>query len=132
MENEQYETSATDLQSALSIQKKFLKDDDRSIAETHYQLGLAYGLGKEFEKAIEAYQSAISVIEAKIVSLNKFIEEKEGDATNKENSETDDLMKYKNEVKELQELLPEMKNKIEDTQGEQKDLAKMKEVAKEM
>ena len=64
--SEQYETSATDLQSALSIQKKFLKDDDRSIAETHYQLGLAYGLGKEFEKAIEAYQSAISVIEAKI------------------------------------------------------------------
>lgn len=133
MENEQYETSATDLLSALAIQKKYLKEDDRTIAETHFQLGLAYGLGKEFEKAIEQYQNAITVIEAKIVSLNKFIEEKEGgDSANKENSETDDLMKYKKEVKELQELIPEMKNKVEDMKVEQKDVDKMKEAAKEM
>ena len=63
---EQHDTAATDMESALEIQKKYLSEDDRIIAETHYQLGLAYGLGKEFEKAIKQYQSAIGVIEAKI------------------------------------------------------------------
>jgi len=95
MENEQHDTAATDLESALAIQKKHLQNDDRIIAETHYQLGLAYGLGKEFEKAIYQYQQAIVVIEAKIVSLSKLIEEKEADSNNKENKETDDGLKKK-------------------------------------
>merc|ERR1719309_309885 len=132
METEQHETAATDLESALAIQKKYLKADDRIFAETHYQLGLAYGLGKEFEKAIQQYQHAIGVIEAKIVSLNKLIEEKEVDSENKENKETDDLIKFKEEIKDLQDLIPEMRNKIEDTRVEQRDLVRMKEVAKEM
>jgi len=132
MENEQHDTAATDMESALEIQKKYLSEDDRIIAETHYQLGLAYGLGKEFEKAIKQYQSAIGVIEAKIVSLNKLIEEKEVDADNKENKESDELMKYKKEIKDLKELLPEMRNKVEDTRVEQRDMDKVKEAAKEL
>ncbi|XP_012942724.1 nuclear autoantigenic sperm protein isoform X2 [Aplysia californica] len=132
MEIEQHETAATDLEAALVIQKKYLAEDNRSLAETHYQLGLAYSLTKEFEKAIQAYQSAISVIEAKIVSLNKLIEEKEEGADNKENCETDALMKYKEEIKELQEIIPEMRNKIEDTKVEERDLQKMREMACEM
>merc|ERR1712098_990608 len=75
MENEQHETAASDLEAALKIQKQHLEPHDRVLAETHYQLGLAYSLAQEFEKAIQAYQDAISVIEAKIVSLNKMIEE---------------------------------------------------------
>jgi len=132
METEQYETASKDLESALNIQKKYLSEDDRIIAETHYQLGLAFGLGKEFEKAIEQYQSAIKVIEAKIVSLTKLVEAQEVDAENKENRETDDLSKYKEEIKELKDLIPEMLNKIEDTRVEQKDMDKMKDMAREM
>merc|ERR1712025_1539317 len=132
MENEQHETAATDMESALKIQKQHLPADDRIIAETHYQLGLAYGLGKEFEKAIKQYQAAIGVIEAKIVSLNKLFEEKEVDADNKENKESDELMSYKKEIKDLKELIPEMKNKVEDWRVEQRDMDKIKEAAKEL
>lgn len=54
------------MEHALKIQQKFLPVDDRLVAETHYQLGLAYGLGKEFELSIKHYTQAIDVIEAKI------------------------------------------------------------------
>lgn len=120
------------MQSALKIQQKYLPADDRLIAETHYQLGLAYGLSKDFKLSIEHYQLAISTIEAKIASLTKLVDEQEINADNKENHETDELKKYKDEIKELQDLIPEMRNKIEDTQVEATDMEKMKEVAKEM
>ncbi|XP_059173547.1 histone-binding protein N1/N2-like [Physella acuta] len=132
METEQHATAAEDLQSALKIQQKLLPADDRLIAETHYQLGLAYGLGKEFQLSIEQYKLAISVIEAKIASLTKLIEGKDADTENKENCETDELKKHKDEIKELQDLIPEMKTKIEDTQQEASDMEKMKEMAKEV
>ncbi|RUS84249.1 hypothetical protein EGW08_008001 [Elysia chlorotica] len=89
METEQHSTAAEDLESALKIQQKYLAPEDRVIAETHYQLGLAYGLGKEFELSIQHYQKAISVIEAKIASLNKLVEENEKGSEDKEKT-TDD------------------------------------------
>ncbi|CAG5127646.1 unnamed protein product [Candidula unifasciata] len=132
METEQHATAAEDLENALKIQQKLLPADDRLIAETHYQLGLAYGLGKEFELAIKHYTEAIGVIEAKIVSLSKLVEEAAADDDDKEKLESDQVKKYQDEIKELQELLPEMKNKIEDSREEAKDMEKMKNMAKEL
>ncbi|KAK3794632.1 hypothetical protein RRG08_003778 [Elysia crispata] len=132
METEQHSTAAEDLESALKIQQKYLVPEDRVIAETHYQLGLAYGLGKEFELSIQHYQQAISVIEAKIASLNKLVEDNEKGTEDKENCEKENVQKYKDEIKELQELIPEMNSKIEDTKMEAKDMEKVKEMAKEM
>jgi len=41
-------------------------------------------------------------------------------------------MKYKKEIKDLKELIPEMRNKVEDTRVEQRDMDKIKEAAKEL
>ncbi|XP_055885148.1 nuclear autoantigenic sperm protein-like isoform X2 [Biomphalaria glabrata] len=132
METEQHTIAVEDLLSALKIQQKYLAPDDRLIAETHYQLGLAYGLGKEFKLSIEQYQLAISVIEAKIASLKKVLEDEQIDAENKENLETNpELKKFADEIKELQDLIPEMKNKTEDARIEENDLQKMKAIVKE-
>ncbi|KAH9523667.1 hypothetical protein Btru_040629 [Bulinus truncatus] len=132
METEQHTTAVEDLLSALKIQQKLLEPEDRLIAETHYQLGLAYGLGKEFKLSIEQYQLAISVIESKIASLKKLTTEQDVDTENKENLETNqELKKYLDEIKELQDLIPEMRNKIEDTQIEENDLQKLKAIVME-
>jgi len=132
METENAETAITDLESALEIQKKHLASDNRILAETYYQLGLACSLGRDFEKAVTQMEAAITVLEARIASLKKLIEEQEVNAENKENSETDELKNYKDEIKEIQEVIPEMRNKIEDFRVEQKDADKLKEAAKEM
>ncbi|BFZ00112.1 hypothetical protein BsWGS_03151 [Bradybaena similaris] len=129
METEQHATAAEDLEQALKIQQKFLSVDDRLIAETHYQLGLAYGLGKEFELSIKHYTQAIEVIEAKIASLSKLVEAAKDD---KDKPESEQVKKYQDEIKELQELIPEMRNKIEDSKEEAKDMEKMKDMAKEI
>uniref|UniRef100_A0A0B7ABE9 Tetratricopeptide SHNi-TPR domain-containing protein n=1 Tax=Arion vulgaris TaxID=1028688 RepID=A0A0B7ABE9_9EUPU len=129
METEQHVTAAEDIECALKIQQKLLPADDRLIAETHYQLGLAYGLGKDFALAIQHYTKAIGVVEAKIVSLKKLLELAAVDEDNKENQESDHAKKYKDEIKELQELIPEMRNKIDDAREESKDMDKMKQMA---
>jgi len=132
METENAETAVADLESALKIQKEHLEKDDRILAETYYQLGLACTLARDMDKAILQFEAAIAVLESRIESLKKIVEEKEVNAENKENSETDELKKYKDEIKDIQDLIPEMRNKIEDTRVEQKDMDKMKEAAREM
>ncbi|BFZ16934.1 hypothetical protein BsWGS_19973 [Bradybaena similaris] len=66
METEQYTTAAGDLAEALQIQQKHLPANNRLLAETHYQLGLAYGLNYQYEQSIQQYTTAIGILESKI------------------------------------------------------------------
>lgn len=59
------------------LQEKTLEEDDRCLAETHYQLGVAHSFSDDFDKAVESFKSAIKVIELRINNLNKKKKEKE-------------------------------------------------------
>ena len=63
---EQYEQAVSDFKDCLTIQKECLDAEDRLLAETHYQLGLAYTFDTQYDLAIENFKSAAGVIEAKI------------------------------------------------------------------
>lgn len=50
-----------DMNSCLTLQRKCLEEDSRLIAETHYQLGNAYLLNKDYKLAVEQFRNAKSV-----------------------------------------------------------------------
>ena len=95
------------------------------MAETHYQLGVALGFHMKYEEAVVSLEAAISVLETRIKNL-------------KEKSESPDLAKQSDafytrekEIAEIEALIPEIKEKITDTNEMKeesiKKVAEMKE-----
>jgi len=100
MEQEHYPEAVGDFMECLRIQEKYLDPSDRLLAVTFYNLGLAYSFDRHYGKAIEYFSKAVDVIKSRIENINK-----EADESSKSS-----------ELKELQELLPEMTAKIEDAE----------------
>merc|ERR1711909_192848 len=108
IENENYSQAVEDIQMCLKKQGAFSKDS-RLVAETHYQLGVAQGFNAQYDAAVESLNSAIQII-------NVLVKSSEG---KKETGELEASI-YKKEIEELEELIPEIEEKIADT----KDLKK--------
>merc|ERR1711971_978920 len=122
LENENYTQAVEDLSACLKKRQEKLPEDSRSIAETHYQLGVALGFQCEFEEAVKALNDAIRV-------LTKRIENLKAGTESKDTSRTDDAFYTKErEIAELEKLLPEIREKIQDTDSMKKEtIRKMKE-----
>merc|ERR1712059_30945 len=98
LENENYDQAVEDLSQCLTKRQASLPSDSRSIAETHYQLGVAKGFGGKIEEAETSLNNAVTVLETRVVNLQKM-----------ESSEN-----LKKEVSELQDLIKEIKEKVAD------------------
>merc|ERR1712059_124410 len=96
LENGNYDQAVEDLSQCLTKRQASLPSDSRSIAETHYQLGVAKGFGGKIEEAETSLNSAVTVLETRVVNLQKM-----------ESSEN-----LKKEVSELQDLIKEIKEKV--------------------
>jgi len=75
LENNNYPLAIEDLAKSATIKTKVVSADSRSLAETHYQLGVAYAWSGEWTKAEASLTAAISVLTARISSHSA---EKEG------------------------------------------------------
>ncbi|XP_038211783.1 histone-binding protein N1/N2 [Zerene cesonia] len=113
LESETYDKAVVDMLSCLEIQKELYRSDDRRIAETHYQIGLANSLASNFEDAITHFKNAANILETRIKSLESPTAATE-DATVKKYSSADPFYSVEGEIKELKELLPEIQEKIQD------------------
>merc|ERR1712114_7179 len=124
LENENYPQAVDDLTSCLKKQVEKLPKDSRSIAETHYQLGVAQGFHLHFEEAVKSLNDAITVLTTRIENLKKKTE-------SKDETRTDDAFYTREkEIEELEKLLPEIREKIQDTnEMKEETLRKMKEEA---
>ena len=71
----------------------------RIVAETHYQLGVAQGFNAQYDEAVESLKNAINLLKTRIGNLQKA-----------EDEET------KKEVSDLKALIPEIEEKIKDTE----------------
>merc|ERR1739838_627894 len=71
LESETYPQSIEDFQSCLKIQEKHMEADDRCLAETHYQLGVAYSFSDDFDKSLGSFSKALKIIEDRITNLKK-------------------------------------------------------------
>ncbi|XP_059048567.1 histone-binding protein N1/N2 [Achroia grisella] len=113
LESETYDKAVIDMQSCLELQKELYCRDDRRIAETHYQIGLANSLASNFEDAITHFKNAANILETRIKTLENPAAVTE-DATVKKFATADPFYSVEGEIKELKELLPEIQEKIQD------------------
>lgn len=125
IENENYTQAVQDLTSCLRRRQELLPEDSRCIAETHYQLGVALGFNMEFDKAVESLQEAIDVMNNRISLL------KEGKDSNAEKNKKDAFYTFEKEIEEIEGIIPEIKEKIQDTRDMQEETMKKVQNAKE-
>merc|ERR1711931_532554 len=74
LENSNFKQAVEDLQTCLAKRLKTLPADSRSIAETHYQLGVAQAHCEDFVNAEKSLKAAISVLDKRVVNLKKLEE----------------------------------------------------------
>ncbi|XP_058536482.1 nuclear autoantigenic sperm protein isoform X2 [Ochotona princeps] len=108
VESENYIQAIEEFQACLNLQQQYLEAHDRLLAETHYQLGLAYAYNSQYDEAVEQFSRSIEVIEKRMAVLNEQMKEAEGSPA-----------EYEKEIEELKELLPEIREKIEDAKESQ-------------
>ncbi|XP_030062080.1 nuclear autoantigenic sperm protein isoform X2 [Microcaecilia unicolor] len=117
VESENYSQAIEDFEACLSLQKQHLEAHDRLLAETHYQLGLAYHYNNQNKEAVLQFTESVGVIEKRMAMLTEQLDNPEGDSA-----------PHKKEMEELKELLPEIQEKIEDAKDAQKS-GKVSELA---
>ncbi|XP_065265171.1 nuclear autoantigenic sperm protein isoform X2 [Emys orbicularis] len=117
VESENYAQAIEEFQACLALQQKYLEVHDRLLAESHYQLALAYHYNSQFDEAILQFSKSVEVIDKRMVMLTERIKKAEGGSTEDEK-----------EIEELKGLLPEIKEKIEDSKESQKS-ARVAELA---
>lgn len=106
MESDNQVGALQDLHACLDLYHKIEPRDPRTIAEIHYQLGLAYSLSNDFDNSVAEFEKAVTMLEQRIGDLES------GSATVPETEEPGYTVE--NEIAELKELLPEIKTKIAD------------------
>ncbi|XP_023674508.1 histone-binding protein N1/N2-like isoform X3 [Paramormyrops kingsleyae] len=110
-ESGNYSQALEDFQECLSIQLKHLASHSRLLAETHYQLGLTYGYTSQYSKAIQHFNSSIQVIESRLEMLQETLDKAGGEEGAAEEHK---------EMEELRQLLPDIREKVEDAKESQK------------
>ncbi|XP_033736645.1 protein HGV2-like isoform X2 [Pecten maximus] len=130
LETEQYAQSVLDFTACLNIQKSVLDPDDRSLAETYYQLGLAYSFNKEYDESIDSFRAAVKVMESKIESLQKCLDDDKFPPP-KEGSFDDPKKLAEQEINDLKEILPDIRGKVEEVKEERRQIDELKKMAKE-
>nr|XP_022317602.1 histone-binding protein N1/N2-like isoform X1 [Crassostrea virginica] len=131
LETENYEQALSDFKECLKIQEAELEPDDRLLAETHYQLGLAYGFNKQYDESIEQYRKAIKVMEAKISKLKQTVEDQTKGKGKEPQAADDPVKSAQQEIQDLEEILPDIRSKIEDMEEEKKNIDELKSITKE-
>lgn len=99
LENGNFESAIEDITEGLGIQKSLFGNDSRTIAETYYKLGGALSMNGQIDQAIESFHTSYEYLSNRVASLKKSEDNKE---LNEE------------EIKELNELIPEIQEKIND------------------
>jgi len=117
IEQEIYEQAITDITESIRLQEEQKEErDERMLAESFYQLGLAQQFSNLFTEANESYQKSINIVQLRIEKLKAKLTQLGEDAENESERTT-----VKDEINDLNDLLPEMTSKLEELseQGQQ-------------
>ncbi|XP_032381657.1 nuclear autoantigenic sperm protein isoform X2 [Etheostoma spectabile] len=101
-ESGNYPQALEDFQECLALQLKHLPPHSRLLAETHYHVATTLCYMDQYSQAIQHYNSSIKVIEARLAMLQEVIDA------------ADVAAEEKNEMEELKQLLPDIREKVED------------------
>merc|ERR1712098_975874 len=72
MENDNYEQAIVDIEECLKMRQYHFPADSRSIAEAHYQLGMAQSQSGKFTEAKPSLTMANEVLQARLAGLKKM------------------------------------------------------------
>jgi len=128
IEQEVYEQAIVDITESIRIQEEQKENrDERMLAESFYQLGLCQQFANLYKEANETYQKSINIMQLRVEKLKGKMELIKDDAEQEAERTT-----MKDEITELEALLPEMMSKLEEVnESSEKSQALIKE-AKEM
>ncbi|XP_034002825.1 nuclear autoantigenic sperm protein isoform X4 [Trematomus bernacchii] len=107
-ESGNYPQALDDFQECLALQLKHLPPHSRLLAETHYHVATTLCYMDQYSQAIQHYNSSVDVIETRLAMLQEAIDAAGGAA------------EEKNEMDELKQLLPDIKEKVEDAKESQR------------
>ncbi|XP_033937680.1 histone-binding protein N1/N2-like isoform X2 [Pseudochaenichthys georgianus] len=107
-ESGNYPQALDDFQECLALQLKHLPPHSRLLAETHYHVATTLCYMDQYSQAIQHYNSSVKVIETRLAMLQEAIDAAGGAA------------EEKNEMDELKQLLPDIKEKVEDAKESQR------------
>ena len=110
IESENYPSAIEDLLKCIDLQTQSLPADSRSLAETRYQLGVAYTFTTEFAEAVKNFECAAEIIGKRIDNLKDPVERKKSIEEPRAQFYT-----VEGEIEELEALLPDIREKIADT-----------------
>jgi nuclear autoantigenic sperm protein len=103
LETGQYEQAVGDIQQCLAIQMSVLEPDDRLLAETYYSLALALAQAERFDDAVAQFREASSVLQRRIANIRQRLEA---------SSETTDTSKDRQEINDLEAILPDIQSRV--------------------
>ncbi|CAO3691009.1 unnamed protein product [Rhizopus stolonifer] len=107
LETEKFDASLADYEKAIEIKEKYLEDHNRELAEAYYKFALALEFSSEKpDRAAPYLQKSIDVLNKRLETLKKL----------KDAEPTEEVKK---EVKEIEELLPDMELKVEELSTKQ-------------
>ncbi|XP_053710669.1 histone-binding protein N1/N2-like isoform X2 [Synchiropus splendidus] len=110
IESDNYAQALEDFQECLTLQQKHLPPHSRLLAETHYHVASTLCYIDQYSQAIEHFNSSVKVIEERLAMLQEAINSAAAGASE------DDVK----EMEELKQLLPDIKEKIEDAKESQR------------
>ncbi|KAM8889546.1 histone-binding protein N1/N2-like [Synchiropus picturatus] len=110
IESDNYAQALEDFQECLTLQQKHLPPHSRLLAETHYHVASTLCYIDQYSQAIEHFNSSVKVIEERLAMLQETINSAAAGASE------DDVK----EMEELKQLLPDIKEKIEDAKESQR------------
>lgn len=109
IEWENNDNAVSILEECLKIREAILPPEDRLIALTYYNLGLAHSFKSDVQSANTNFSKAIEVIEKRIATLEKDLEK------GKQAQDTVAISTYQREINELKDLLPDMTMRLDDS-----------------
>lgn len=128
IEQESYEQALIDIGESIRLQEEQSGEqrDERMLAESYYQFGLAQQFNNQFTEANESYKKSINIVQLRIEKLRgKLSQIGEGADADLEKNTIND------EITELETLLPEMNAKLEEVNEQGKESLNLIKEAKE-
>ncbi|CAO3624807.1 unnamed protein product [Cunninghamella blakesleeana] len=133
LETEKFSAALPDFKKAIDIKKSILKPDDRQLAEVHYKYALALELSSESaEEALEELKKALTVLKARIQTLESGDGDDSIDNDNKGKGKYVLSESIKKEIDEIKELITDMEEKITELNARQKDEQQASEMLKKV
>jgi len=104
IEQELYDQALVDIQESIRLQEEEQLQfrDERLLAETYYQLGLAQQFNNQFKFALDSYQRSINILQLRIDKLKE------------EWNASETKQPLQDEINELEAILPEILGKLEE------------------